>query len=283
MSNFELIDDYLSNRLNEQDRTAFEHQLQGDPTLKGDVEFQRQVVEGVRQARAIELKTLLNNVPVSGISWNGGKTVASVMTAGLVAVSLYIYFKEDIQPVTPSESIQQEISTPAADNTNSNNTEKTAIEPIASPNPNESTSASPEQRMAKPKVSSESKTSTPVRKPDIEVVDPSSELTESKPEASTNVANSRSEISASKMEVMTGLSDKKHNFHYQFSQGKLLLYGPFDKSLYEILEIHGEGHAVFLFYKENYYLLDERQEEITELKYIRDTVLIKKLKEYRDR
>ena len=278
MSNFELIDDYLSNRLNEQDRTAFEHQMQGDPALKEDVEFQHQVVEGVRQARAIELKNLLNNVPVSGISWSGGKTAASVITAGLVAVSLYIYFNEDIQPVTPSESVQQEISTPSA-----GNVVEPAIAPVPEPNLNESTSASAEQLKEKPEVLKENKASTPVRKPDIQVVDPSSELTESKPEATANVVHGRSEISASKMEVMTGLSDKKHNFHYQFSQGKLLLYGPFDKSLYEILEIHGEGHAVFLFYKENYYLLDERQEEITELKYIRDTELIKKLKEYRDR
>ena len=278
MSNFELIDDYLSNRLNEQDRTAFEHQLQGDPTLKGDVEFQRQVVQGVRQARAVELKNLLNNVPVSGISWSGGKAAASVITAGLVAVSLYIYFKEDIQPVTPIEEIQQEITTPPADNLVEH-----SVTPMPEQSANERTSAGTEQLKEKPKVLKETATSTPVRKPDIQVVDPSSELTESKPEATANVAHGRSEISASKMEVMTGLSDKKHNFHYQFSQGKLLLYGPFDKSLYEILEIHGEGHAVFLFYKENYYLLDERQEEITELKYIRDAELIKKLKEYRDR
>ena len=278
MSNFELIDDYLSNRLNEQDRTAFEHQLQGDPALKEDVEFQRQVVQGVRQARAIELKNILNNVPVSGSSWSGGKAAAAVMTAGLVAVSLYIYFKEDIQPVTPTEAIQQEITTPPADHV-----VEPSVTPIPAPNSNESTSATTEQLKEKPKVLKENKPSSPVRKPDIQVVDPSSELTESKPEAAAHVSPGRSEISASKMEVMTGLSDKKHNFHYQFMQGKLLLYGPFDKSLYEILEIHGEGHAVFLFYKENYYLLDERQEEITELKYIQDTELLKKLKEYRGR
>ena len=278
MSNFELIDDYLSNRLNEQDRTAFEHQLHGDPSLKEDVEFQRQVVEGVRQARAIELKHLLNNVPVSGISWIGGKTAASVIAAGLVAVSLYIYFKEDIQPITPKEAIQQEISKPTADN---------VVEPVITtvpgPNSNENASASAERLKEKPEVMKENKASTPVTKPDIQVVDPSSELTEARPESTANVAHDRSDISASKMEVMTGLSDKKHNFHYQFSQGRLMLYGPFDKSLYEILEIHGESHAVFLFYKENYYLLDQRQEEIAELKYIRDTGLIKKLKEYRDR
>jgi hypothetical protein len=83
------------------------------------------------------------------------------------------------------------------------------------------------------------------------------------------------------MEVAIVAPDKKHTFHYQFSEGKLLLYGPFDKNLYEILEIHGEGHAVFLFYRENYFLLDENQSAITKLEAIRDGELLRKLKQYR--
>jgi hypothetical protein len=39
MSNFELIDDYLTNRLNEQEKEAFEKQLESDPALKADVDF----------------------------------------------------------------------------------------------------------------------------------------------------------------------------------------------------------------------------------------------------
>ncbi len=60
-----------------------------------------------------------------------------------------------------------------------------------------------------------------------------------------------------------------------------MLYGPFDKSLYEILEIHGDSHAVFLWYKDNYYKLDEQQHNITRLEPITDATLVKKLKEYR--
>ena len=281
MSNFELIDDYLANRLNEHDRKDFEHQLDGDPALKEEVDFQQQVVSGVRQARAIELKSMLNNIPVSGSFWSGGKIAAAAVTVGLVATSIYFYVKEDEQLITPIESVQQQIATPPSEHAT-----EPALTPTAESTANEntsSTSKSTEQPTEKPKTLKEERPSTPVRKPDIQVVDPSSELTESKQASSTNGSPARTEISASKMEVITGISDKKHNFHYQFVQGKLMLYGPFDKSLYEILEIHGEGHAVFLFYKENYYLLDERQSEITELNYIRDAELLKKLKEYRGR
>ena len=277
MDNFELIDDYISNRLNEPDRKSFENQLEGDPTLKEEVDFQQKVVEGVRQARAIELKNMLNNVPVSGSLWNGGKIAAALVSAGLVATSVYFYMKEDVQTVAPVEEVRKEITAPSSQR------DIEPATPTVEPKTEERTSTGTVQPREKPKVLTESKPSTPVRKPDIQVVDPSSELTESKQGATTSVAPSRAEISVSKMEVITGLTDKKHNFHYQFAQGKLMLFGPFDKSLYEILEIHGDGHAVFLFYKENYYLLDEQQSEITELKYIQDAQLLKKLKEYRGR
>ena len=95
--------------------------------------------------------------------------------------------------------------------------------------------------------------------------------------------NSKSALTASHIQVETDSSSKKYNFHYQFNNGKLQLFGPFDKSLYEILEINGDNHAVFLFYRENYYLLDEQQNQITKLQLIKDSALLKKLKEYRGR
>ncbi len=275
MSNFELIDDFLANRLNEQDRNNFEQQLAGDPSLKESVEFQQQVVNGVRHARAVELKSMLKNVPLNGSTWTAGKITTTAVSLGIVATSLYFYLREDQPPVSSKEEQRQE-------NVEKPNT--ISKEPVVVPaDSNKETSANSAQP-AKDKIESSNKTKaiTPVNKPDIQVVDPSEEFTETERATESTAAN-RSEISQSKMQVTTGLSDKKHNFHYQFVQSKLLLYGPFDKSLYEILEIHGESHAVFLFYRENYYLLDEQQATITALERIRDPQLLKKLKEYRGR
>lgn len=60
-----------------------------------------------------------------------------------------------------------------------------------------------------------------------------------------------------------------------------MLFGTFDKGLYEILEINSDTHSVFMFYKDNYYLLDEKQAKITLLEPIKDKALVAKLKEYR--
>ncbi len=273
MDNFELIDDYLTNRLQEADRKAFEQQLAGDPALKEEVALQRQIVEGVQHARVTELKSMLNNVPVSGGFWSGGKIAAAVVSTGILITAVYFYMSEDNQIATTDQVEQVELKTPAS----------TSDVPILTPSSsevNQGDSANIQVPAEDKSTVSKEKKVTPVHKPDIQVVDPSAEFTESE-KVTTSVTPQRTEISASKMEVITGMVDKKHNFHYQFVQGKLMLYGPFDKSLYEILEIHGEGHAVFLFYKENYYLLDETQSNITQLQAIRDAQLLKKLKEYR--
>jgi hypothetical protein len=88
-------------------------------------------------------------------------------------------------------------------------------------------------------------------------------------------------VSDSRIEVENINNDKQYAFHYQFNLGKLILYGKFDKGLYEIIEVNGSAHSVFLFYKDNYYLLNEKETTITPLTPIHDGQLIKKLREYR--
>ena len=276
MTQFELIDDYLANRLNEQDKNAFDQQLEGDPTLREEVDFQRQVVQGVHQARTAELKTMLNNVPITGSGWSAGQITATAVSVALVATALYFYLKDDQTPIAQPDKKQHQEVAPPSDNMAKQPAATTDTKEKAEPAVRE------EQPANAPRITKKNVITSPVQKPAIQVVDPSDELKETG-EASATPIQGRSEIIPSKLEVITESSDKKHGFHYQFSQGKLMLFGPFDKNLYEILEIHGEDHAVFLFYKENYYLLDEKEIQITQLTYIRDSQLLKKLKEYRGR
>jgi len=278
MDNFELTDHYLSNRLDELDRKAFEQQLAGDPSLKAEVNLQKQIIEGVKQARAAQLKSMLNNVPVGVSMWTGTKLATAVVSAGLISSFLYFYLKGDNEIVSTNTNQQPQQEVVMAPDAIKE--EKTVEETIPL---KEDVSTSKLAKDEKKQISKTNTVTTPVRKPDIQVVDPSAELTEAnEPKDLVNHENN-TEISASRMQVITGISDKKHNFHYRFSEGKLRLYGPFDKSLYEILEIHGVSHAVFLFYKENYYLMNEDQSDITPLKLIKDAALLKKLKEYRGR
>jgi hypothetical protein len=270
MMNFEKIDDYLANRLTAEDKQAFEHDLSGDPALKDEVAFQQQIIKTVQQARVNQLKHMLNQVPITSSGWSTGQIAAAVVSVGVVATSLYFYFQNDEPTISPELTqpefvIQPEVPTEA---------------PIVEPKEEETVPNSIAPK--KEPITRKEQTVTPVQKPDIQVVDPSDEFKEAE-EPADKAAPGRSELSVSKMEVVTSAASKKYTFHYEFSEGKLHLYGPFDKSLYEILEINGDGHAVFLFYKENYYLLDESQHTVAPLTPIREGTLLKKLREYQGR
>lgn len=282
MTNFELIDDYLTNRLTQSERVTFEEQVASDPSLKADVELQKNIIEGVKQARAVELKAMLSNVPIGApvsVYFTAMKIAAGIIGAGLLIGSLYYYYQPEGLTEVPnlSTSIQDSVQ----GNDSLENSEKVIPAEEPTKENSEPVATEKEEKAKEDDNNKEIKKSSARNQPKIEVVDPTDEMSSDNNQSEVNPENSKSAVTTSHIQVETDSSRKKYNFHYQFSNDKLQLFGPFDKSLYEILEIHGESHAVFLFYRENYYLLDERQSEITKLALIKDSVLIKKLKEYR--
>lgn len=282
MSNFDLIDDYLTNRLSEGERAQFEAQMESDSTLKTDVEFQRAVLEGVKQARVRELKAILNNVPVGGglsSGAAGGKIAAAVIGAGIIGTSLYFYFKPDERQTSQAGAAVTESRNESKDSTS-----KAVV--VVPADDNQSASKIAESGKTATQPQQASRKEEPAKEVDnhpakIEVTDPSDELVNNTSKDTKTVTGENTTLTASKINVETETGNKKYNFHYQFTDGKLILYGPFDKSLYEILEIHGEHNTIFLYYKENYYLLDEKQQVVSQLNPIKDATLVKKLKEYR--
>jgi hypothetical protein len=278
MKNFELIDDFLTNRLGAQEKVSFEQQMNSDPALKADVELQKQIIESVKKARVAELKAMLNNVPISGGYTSGitaAKLAAVVGTAALVGTALYFYLKPEELEKKPELSItKNEITTPVQ--------QDEAAPVIENKEIGKQTPIKPEVEVKKQEVKKESVKSITTNQPAIDVIDPSDELVENSTKDILKAQNNNSGITNSHIEVEMDSANKKYSFHYQFAQGKLLLYGSFDKGLYEILEINGDKKSVFLFYKDNYYLLDEKQKKITSLEPIRDGMLLRKLKDYRN-
>lgn len=281
MSNFELIDDYLSNRLSEADRKTFEQQLQSDPALKADVEFQSHIIEGLKQARVAELKAMLNKVPVGGssIQFTPLRIAAGLVGTAILVTAAYLYYNDNQQPLP-------KISTSLEDSLKNAEDQKT--EQIETPKQTEGSNIKKEE--VKPEVKKQESvkseepapSKTEVAKPTIDVIDPSADLTESTPSKGTE-QTAKPAISPSKVEVDIDSANKKYGFHYQFVKEKVVLYGDFDKSLFEIIEINGGIHSVFLYYKQNYYRLDETKTEVTPLQVVTDKALIQLLKEYRSK
>lgn len=277
MSNIELIDDFLTNRLGDREKASFERQINSDPALKADVELQKQILESVKKARAAELKAMLNNVPISGGYTSGispSKLAAVVGTAALVGTALYFYLRPGESEKKPEVSVtQNEITAPVQQD------EAPVIENKEIEN---QSAIQPEVKVKKQEAKKESVKPISPNQPKIEVADLSDELVENSSTDNVKGPGSNSGVTNSHIEVEMDSSSKKYSFHYQFAHGKLLLYGSFDKGLYEILEINGDKKSVFLFYKDNYFLLDEKQGKITSLEPIKDGLLLKKLKDYRN-
>ncbi|MBS1682884.1 MAG: hypothetical protein JST48_14325 [Bacteroidetes bacterium] len=275
MENFELIDDYLRGRLEGQDKQNFEQQMRADPTLQSEVTMQQMVIEGIKKARMAELKTMLSQVPVAGLTSVAGISASQVIigafTAGAVLTAALFYFKPSEE--MPSNPVVKTEKTIVQNNKDkAPTTDSVYIEPIIKKKDSE---VAPSKDI-KSKV-----TSTKQIIPKLQVTDPTDEINNSSTANNNAISiNKHEAISTSKIEVEVTDSNE-YSFHYQFKQDKLILYGTFDKSLYEIIEVNGDVRSIFLFYKDAYYLINEKQSSIAPLLPIKDQQLIKKLKEYR--
>ena len=103
MSQFDLIEDYLTNRLDENARATFETQMNADPELRAEVGLQKGIIEGVKSARAAELKAMLNNVPVGGATTAlTGKIVIATISEEDVVIAVS---KEHVVGVSADQHI----------------------------------------------------------------------------------------------------------------------------------------------------------------------------------
>lgn len=279
MENFELIDQYLSGKLEGIEKEAFEQKLSSDPAFKSEVTLQSQIVSGIKSARASELKAMLNKVPVAATPFFESsvlKIAATILGGGALVAALYFYNSNNINEIGPkmSTSLEDSVQGKALIDSGAREDNQSVITNDVAPLPEKNTTD-----IAKPK--EQLKTEQKVAdKPKIEVIDPSEDVT-SQEVARMESNTATPSISVARIEIETIQNDKKHSFHYQFEKGKLVLYGAFDKGLYEVIEINSETRSLFLYYKSNYHLLDQHQENITPLEAISDATLIRKLNQFR--
>jgi len=277
---FELLDDYLANRMGPQERVAFEAQLAADPDLQDALKFEQRMVEGIRDARKAELKQMLQNVQIpapTGVSLLA-KISAGTLTVALVAALVW-YLKPAGDESAPAEATQTE------------QTEANQSAPVVQPDEpaalNQSApveNVEPDQETPKTKPSNKANESTPTvagdPAPKVQPFVPEGDETDTSVD---NPAASSAASGASTIQVTVEKENKKFNFHYSLQLDDVRLYGPFEKNLYEILEFFsGDERTVFMYYKNNYYLL-EQGKTTAPLKPVLDKVLIEKLNEYRKR
>lgn len=280
---FELLDDYLANRMPAEERAAFEQKIQADPALQQSMAMQQALITSLRQARVAELKAMLNNVPLGSIPGSTSAVLTKVFVGiGLVAaIGTGIYFL--LNDTTSTAPVQEK----AVD------TAQATVEPVS---PDEAKAAEPpvtiEENVTKKGTSSSTSTKKKAKKTvppapiadKIKVFDPTEDLQNESTEPSANDILAIDDINTSfepSITVTVDSTSRRHTFHYKLENDALLLYGPFEKNLFEILEFFSDNkRTAFLYHKKTYYYLKET-DKTTALTPVQDPALLNKLRQYR--
>lgn len=245
---FELLDQYVGNRLNAEEKASFEKKLEADAELRKEVKLQQQIVEGIRKQRTLELKKMLNDIPLSSIPNEGPSLLTQiglwVVVAGFVGTGLYFYFnqEESVPPQPAVEEVVKEQNTieePAAEEPETKSEQPSQVEGPVAAQPKNSSSETPKAK------SPEQAEEKPVQPSTLDVFDPNEDA-DASDKVNTETEKAKS-ASAPSIIVETQV-DKRYNFHYQFKDDKLYLYGSFEKNLYEIMEFFSDNkRTMFLF------------------------------------
>jgi hypothetical protein len=284
---FELLDDYLTNRLSGNEKSTFEQKLESDPELQNEKMMQERLIKSIRNARVAELKAILNNVPIPPVSHGGtsvvAKYAAGTIVAGMVATGLYFYFNKPEETQAPIENVI------ASDETSNGSTDRNTATPTdsngASADHNEMpANAGTDTNQMENSASISTPANEPSSSPSVTPYNPASEDGENSDIEDAAGERSTAIKSGAPLSVEINQTSKEYKFNYQWKDGKVILYGPFQRNLYEVLEFFkGETRTVYLYYKDKYYLLSDTDSNVHEPQLVNDLGLIKSLQEYRQK
>lgn len=268
-----MIDDYLTGRLNQRETADFEKQMQADQELRAEVDFQREVIEGIRTYRKTELKSKLAAIPapetVGFLGNSAGKIIAGVAASVAVVGGLYWYAQDVDSSIAPavSEGRVIDVTSPKAykapqlmldideieesdKNTGSSRVAEEVRKNLAvvEDRPAQIEEGAEEQMS---ELEEDPFTPSIVLPEDVSDIS-SDEAFESEP-ISKEVFEKPSTSPEEQVDIEVEKGDVEE-FAYKYFDSKLTLIGDFDKSPYQILELIGpSGKDIFLYYDSAYY------------------------------
>lgn len=277
------LEAYFSGTMSETDRILFEGRVESNPELKSEFERQNDIVEGLKAHRRAELKTRLNNISVEptliGALMQGSmmKSLTYGLTAVMVATGGYFFYNKEA-------SIQYHIEALNG---------KSVYELNSALNPRFQNEL--DYRFEGNLQVLDYVDAAPVLKKRVIVEEPAKqsiafEVPEVTPthedafdgmavdfEAVDRIDNVSGITDVDKVNIQT-INSRKYNFHYRLEDNRLFLYGKFNESPYEIIEISTTGSKkLFFYYHGDFYQLRKNASSITPFSKIENRELIHEL------
>jgi hypothetical protein len=308
------IERYLTGQMPESEQADFLSKVQENPEYSDLFQFEKNITDGIKEARKAELKNMLSEVPVSyqpgileslGTLKTGGILLA---TATAITIGTYFYTAETeiekIQEVElaesaeteagPESTVQEEMFPASDEDFNSNQPVDDRIDAERElSTKNTGIRQDVGEKMAESEISKQELSRIEAEditvKNEVETINPdlvddfNDEMTV--PNSGNIKIKEPESMAATKPSTLAveTVNDNIHDFHYRFYNDKLYLYGDFSGNPYEILELNKpNGRSVFLYYDDSYYQINENQENIDALKKITSRKTIEELENIRN-
>jgi hypothetical protein len=296
----ENIASYLDGDMSLDQMQEFEKLLHTDPVLRSEFELQQDIIHTLQDFRKTQLKTRLDQIPVSmGPSGLMGiKAAAAMVVTGIIGLGTYLYF---VTPTEETSPLTETIETVDQDQPQDEVITELSNEVIETDKIIEETEIESQEiemtlpvTINKPSTDLQAVSTEDVNKEIIEVPGPvinsptliNPELDETDIEEPIDIPNAalaqEGLMGNDVVKVETAKRDSDM-FHYQYYSGKLYLYGDFRDNPYEIIELNSaNGKRLFIYYNNLYYRIIGNQQEITPLEELSNTDIIKKLEIIQD-
>jgi hypothetical protein len=290
LTNEHLVGTYLDNEMSEIERLEFENRLLHDSELREEYDFQKDLINGIKEARKVELKARLDNIPINTPLYQtiGFKSViVASISAGIGFGAYYLFNENDNLQISQINITDKQELITEQDNPPEIPKAITPILDDKKKSEQKSQEAAPEETPqtiamnTEEDVQEEPEVIQPnVIEPDVVEGFDDEDFTseEIDVENTINDLEKVKENVESTVEIAT-VKDRRNKFHYKFFENKLYLLGDFNEMPYEIIELNASsGKSYYLYYNNNFYKLESDQLKPTPLEKIENDSLVNELR-----
>ena len=288
----EFFDKYLKDKLSENERIAFEEKVNQDPLLRSELKMQSDIYVALGETRKAALKSRLDQIPVNNLGWftsQGARMAMVIGSAFVVTVGSYFYFSSvnhdkqwqphvNIDPAfTVTDQIKEKLSAPVPVLKPDHQLKKPSANPVADELVVASGKASKKQIFTK---QTEAESIPDIKRPELitDFEEDTQKINYNDFEAPQEKIVENTVVDNANIDI-ENVVNQQYNFHYQFIDNKLYLYGNFSSTPYKIIALNfDQNRKLFLEYNDHFYGIDSQQKAIAPLQAIEDTVLLKELK-----
>ena len=278
---------YLEGGMTGSEKVIFEEELASDPLLKAEFNHQSEIIGGLKNFRKAQLKARMDNITVGpgilGVLSQSAnmKTLTYVVSSMLVGTGAYLHFSQDEAARMEFDAVNPHLEYMLSEQNVMESHKELDFRYLGSKQILEWV----DPKVTQPEIMESIMQAEPANEvsfavPEV-VEDISGDIDTPSPEAigaaSAIKTNYVEAVKIDKVDIENVVSSR-YRFHYRLDNNKLYLYGKFEASPYEILEINSyQSKRLFFFYNGHYFRLDKGIKSIAPLVQIDDKKVIQEL------